>query len=243
MQGSAQIHVLRKNALACQPRRKKAVRNQTQLKVPSHSSKGSHTNSSHTIEIQTSVLDVVTSHMHKDSTAQQRNTNANTAVKLDTSPNCAFQKNAQPQSQQCHKDKPKQTHQIIIPEQSNERYKSADKSDDDDDFIIAYQTCAQPQKNVNIHSQKASTSYTKKHLSANIPYRLQSYHKHNKYLCVQPDTWADVNLMPENVYKLVFNDPHTCKLAKNDIDLTVYTRHSVDLISKCIFFMLSKDTK
>ena len=49
--------------------------------------------------------------------------------------------------------------------------------------------------------------------------------------------------MPESVYKLLFNDPHTSKLAKNDIDLTLYTRHSVNLIGKCTFFMLSKDTK
>ena len=49
--------------------------------------------------------------------------------------------------------------------------------------------------------------------------------------------------MPENLYQLVFNDPCTAKLAKNDIDLTVYTRHSVDLISKCTFYILSKATK
>ena len=49
--------------------------------------------------------------------------------------------------------------------------------------------------------------------------------------------------MSESVYKCVFNDPDTSKLAKNDIDLTVYTQHSVDLIGKCTFFMLSKDTK
>ena len=49
--------------------------------------------------------------------------------------------------------------------------------------------------------------------------------------------------MPESVYKLVFNDLQTAKLAKNDIDLTVYTRHSVDLIGKCTFYMLSKTTK
>ena len=41
--------------------------------------------------------------------------------------------------------------------------------------------------------------------------------------------------MPKSVYKLVFNDPQISKLAKNDIDLTVYTRHSVDLIGKCNF--------
>ena len=49
--------------------------------------------------------------------------------------------------------------------------------------------------------------------------------------------------MPESINKLVFNDPQTSKLAKNDIDLTVYTRHSVGLIGKCTFYMLSKDTK
>ena len=49
--------------------------------------------------------------------------------------------------------------------------------------------------------------------------------------------------MPESVYKLVFNDLQTAKLAKNNIDLTVYTRHSVDLIGKCTFYMLSKGTK
>ena len=70
----------------------------------------------------------------------------------------------------------------------------------------------QPQKTVN--SQKASQKYTKKCLYANIPYRLQRYHKY-KYL------HADVNLMPESVYKPVLKDPNTSKLAKNDIDLTV----------------------
>ena len=62
----------------------------------------------------------------------------------------------------------------------------------------------------------------------------------NKYLHIQLDTCRDVNLMPESVYRLVFNDPQISKLAKNDIDLTAYTRHSVDLIGKCTFYMLSK---
>ena len=107
--------------------------------------------------------------------------------------------------------------------------------------MIAFQLHVQPQKNV--HNQKATTGYTQKCLYANIPYRLQPYHKHNKYLHVQLDTCADVNLMLESVYKHVFNDPHTSRLAKNYTDLTVYTRHSVDLIGKSTFFMLSKGTK
>ena len=107
--------------------------------------------------------------------------------------------------------------------------------------MIAFQLHAQPQKIV--HNQKVTMGYTQKCLYANIPYRLQPYHKHSKYLCVQLDTFADVNLMPENVFKLVFNDPQTSKLAKNDTDLTVYTRHSANLTGKCTFYMLSKGMK
>ena len=107
--------------------------------------------------------------------------------------------------------------------------------------MIAFQLHAQQQKNV--HNQKLTAGYTQTCLYANIPYRLQPYHKHNKYLCVQLDTCADVNLMPESVYKLVFNDPQTAKLVKNDIDLTVYTRHSVDLIGKCTFLHVKQRHK
>ena len=107
--------------------------------------------------------------------------------------------------------------------------------------MIVFQVHAQPQKNV--HNQKVTTGYTQKCLYANIPYRLQPYHKHNKCLHVQLDTCTDVNLMPESVYRFVFNNPQTSKLAKNDIDLTVYTRDSVDLIGKCTFYMLSNSMK
>ena len=107
--------------------------------------------------------------------------------------------------------------------------------------MIAFQLCAQPQKSV--HNQRVTTGYTQKCLYANITYRLQPYHKNNKYLCVQLDTCTDVNLMPESVYKLVFNNPQTSKLAKNNIDLKVYTRYSVDLIGNCTFYMLSKGMK
>ena len=131
-----------------------------------------------------------------------------------------FTKSVHPHPQHYHKGKPKQAHQIIVPEQSIDLYKNTHECDDDD-FMITFQLHAQPQKNV--HNQMVTTGYKQKCLYANIPYRLQTYHKHNKYLCVQLDTCADVNLIPESVYKLVFNDPHTSKLAKNDNDLTVYT--------------------
>ena len=81
--------------LAYHPRRRKAVRNQTPVKVLNHSkpcSRNSQTNTNLTIEIQISVLDVVIPHMHKDLTAWLRSTNANIAQKSDTSQRCALPK-------------------------------------------------------------------------------------------------------------------------------------------------------
>ena len=134
-----------------------------------------------------------------------------------------------------------QAYQIVIPEHSNKLYQNTHECDNEYEFMIAFQLCAQPQR--SIHNQRVNTSYAQKHLYANIPYQPKPYHKHNKYLHVQLDTCTNVNLMPESIYKLVFNDLQTAKLAKNNIDLTVYTRHSADLIGKCTFYMLSKATK
>ena len=66
--------------------------------------------------------------------------------------------------------------------------------------MIAFQLHAQPQRSV--HNQRVTTGYTQKCLYCHIPYRLKPYHKHNKYLCVQLDTCADVNLMPESEWNL-----------------------------------------
>ena len=52
--------------------------------------------------------------------------------------NMCFTKNAHPQPQHYHKGKPKQVHQIVVPEQSTDRYKNTHKCDDDDDFMIAF---------------------------------------------------------------------------------------------------------
>ena len=135
----------------------------------------------------------------------------NTAQKIRHFTKMCFTKNAHLPPQHYHKGKSKQAHQIIVPKHSIKQYQNTHDCDNDDDFMIAFQLCAQPQKSV--HNQRVTTSYTQKCLYANIPYRLQPYHKHNKYLCFQLETCADVNLMPESVYKLVFDDSQTSKLA------------------------------
>ena len=48
---------------------------------------------------------------------------------------------------------------------------------------------------------------TPHHLITNFAYRLKPHHKRNQYLRARLDTCANVNIMPVNVYKLVFQDP------------------------------------
>ena len=74
MQGGAQVNVLRHNCTSLPPKKKKGSKKPNPITGNKLQHKGSH--SSHTAEIQTNVLDMVTPHMHKDSTALQRSTNA-----------------------------------------------------------------------------------------------------------------------------------------------------------------------
>ena len=95
-----------------------------------------------------------------------------------------------------------------------------------------------------INLSRAQNKVPKKtHLIANLAYRLKQYQAHHKYLRVQLDTCADVNIMPKSVYRMIFNDPEVKQLAPNDISLGVYTDHQVDILGKCNFFMLHPDTK
>ena len=57
-----------------------------------------------------------------------------------------FTKNAHLQPQHYHKGKPIQPHQIIVPEHSIKQYMNTHECDNDDDFMIAFQLHAQPQK-------------------------------------------------------------------------------------------------
>ena len=80
-----------------------------------------------------------------------------------------FTKPAHLQLQQYHRGKPKQAHQIVVPEHHNKlQHQNTCNCDNDDDFIIAFQLHAQPQR--SIHNQRVNTSYAQKCLYANIPY-------------------------------------------------------------------------
>ena len=107
-----------------------------------------------------------------------------------------------------------------------------------DDSFVLYQMRAK----INMSTAKRRLP-KKTHLIANLPYRLKQYQTHHKYLRVQLDTCADVNIMPKSVYQMMFNDPKVQQLAPSDISLGVYSDHQVDILGKCNFFMIHPDTK
>ena len=57
-----------------------------------------------------------------------------------------FTKPAHLQPQEHHRGKPKQAHQIVVPKNHNKLHQNTPDGDNDDDFIIAFQLHAQPQK-------------------------------------------------------------------------------------------------
>ena len=139
----------------------------------------------------------------------------------------------------CFSKQKKSAYQITAEEiDSNNSESETDEDSYSDDSFILHQMKAE----INL-SQAKSKMPKKTHLIANIPYRIKQHQSHHKYLRVQLDTCADVNIMPRSVYQMMLNDPEVKQLAPNDISLGVYTDHQVHILSKCNFYMLHPDTK
>ena len=57
------------------------------------------------------------------------------------------------------------------------------------------------------------------------------------------DTCADVNIMPELVYKLVFHDPNLEMLTPNKLQIGTYTNAMIKIVGNCKLYLLHPDTK
>ena len=57
------------------------------------------------------------------------------------------------------------------------------------------------------------------------------------------DTFADVNIMPASVYKLVFQDPDCKKLAPSKLEIGTHMTDTVKLVGSCAFYLVHSDTK
>ena len=183
MQGVAQINVLRHNHTSLSPKKKKGSKkpNPSKGTKPQQPQQQKQSNQHQTCERNPNKCTRCGDSPHAQGfNCPAKKHQCKHCAKIGHFTKMCFTKNAHPQPQHYHKGKPKQAHQIIVPEHSTKQYKNTHECDNDDEFMIAFQLHAQPQKNV--HNQKVTTGYTQKCLYANIPYGLQPYHKNNKYL-------------------------------------------------------------
>ena len=81
------------------------------------------------------------------------------------------------------------------------------------------------------------------HLITNLAYRLKPHHTRNLYLRARFDAFEDVNLMPANVYKLVFQDPNMKNLDPSSLEVGTYTTDTVKIVGSCVFYLVHPDTK
>ena len=65
----------------------------------------------------------------------------------------------------------------------------------------------------------------------------------NQYLTARLDTCTDVNIMPDSVYKLVFNYPELKKLASSNLKIGTYTTDTVKIVGSFLFHLVHPDTK
>ena len=75
-------------------------------------------------------------------------------------------------------------------------------------------------------------------LITNLAYRLKQHNKRNQYMRARLDTYADVNIMPASVHKLVSQDPGPRKL-----EIGTYTTDTVKLVGSHVFYLVHPDTK
>ena len=84
---------------------------------------------------------------------------------------------------------------------------------------------------------------TPSHLITNLAYKLKPHQTRNQYPRARLDTCIDVNIMPSNVYKLVFNDPELKMLAPSTMETGTYTTKRVKIVGSCPFYLVHPDTK
>ena len=81
------------------------------------------------------------------------------------------------------------------------------------------------------------------HLIITIAYRVKPHHNWNMYLQARLDTCADINIIPANVYHLVFKDPEMMKLALCKLQISTYNADTVKIIGSCTFYVVHPDSK
>ena len=112
---------------------------------------------------------------------------------------------------------------------------SSDGSSTEDSFCL--------QVKIQRPNKKTHLSSNTTHLIKNIAYKLKPHHNRNRYLRVQIDTHAEVNLMPVSVYKLIYQDNDLCKLSPCNLKIYTYTADTINIIGTTVIYLIHPDSK
>ena len=98
---------------------------------------------------------------------------------------------------------------------------------------------------LQVPSPQAETNcIAPQYIVINLEYKLKPHKKRTKFLRVRIDTCANVNLMPINVYKLLYKDEDCTKLEpSNKVAVKTYTTEKIKIVGSCKLFVLHPDTK
>ena len=112
---------------------------------------------------------------------------------------------------------------------------SSDGSSADNSFCL--------QVKIQRPNKKTHQSSNTTHLITNIAYKLKPHHNRNRYLWVQIDTGAEVNLMPVSVFKLIHQDDDLHKLSPCNLKIGTYTADTINIIDTTVIYLIHPDSK
>ena len=101
---------------------------------------------------------------------------------------------------------------------------------------------------LQLKMQQSNQAETKcvapQHLVTNLEYVLEPHKKRTKFLRARIDTCTNVNILPINVYKVLYKDPDCDMLApSNKNGITTYTTEKINVLGSYDLFVAHPETK
>ena len=147
-----------------------------------------------------------------------------------------YQKKTQPHHKNsCRNPKAHQLHAGPMYVQDSSNHSHSEESSSDESFCLQLQVQSNHAEGKQIPNPV--------HLIMNLAYHLKPHHPRNMYLRAHLDTCADVNIMLDSVYQLVFKDPEMRKIKLCKMQISTYTVDTVKTIGSCTFGIVHPDTK
>ena len=122
------------------------------------------------------------------------------------------------------------------------RYSTEDflyKQEDTDDSESEDSFCLQMQIMILQADQESCDT---QHLATNLHFNVKPYGKKTKLLRAKIDTCSNINVVPANIYKILYNDPECIKIQPSKMKgIQTYTKQKIPVIGSCELLALYQD--